>query len=448
MLSPEDARRIAERLVERGIAAGASAGDVLYVGERSSGVEVRLGQIDSVSRSEGEEIGLRLFVGQRSATAASSDLSDEALRVLVERCLAMAEQAPDDPFAGLAPSELLELGNAPDLDANDGGDPDPTELRACALEAENAALAVQGVTNSSGAGSSASATTIALATSGGFSGAYRTSGHGCSAAVIAGEGATMQRDHAWHSARHLADLESAAEIGRRAGERAIARLNPGRPKPGKYPVLFDPRVSSTLLGHFAAAITGSSIARKTSFLQDKLGAQVFASGVTIVDDPVRRRGLRSRPFDGEGVRVARQELVSGGVLQIWIAESASARQIGIAPTGHAARGVGGAPSASPSNLYMDAGGRSRAELLAAFPEAVLIIELIGQGVNPVTGDYSRGAVGFMVRAGEIAEPVAEITIASNLIDMFATLEPASDLEFRRGVDAPTILIPEMTVGAA
>ncbi len=241
---------------------------------------------------------------------------------------------------------------------------------------------------------------------------------------------------------------SAAAIGRRAGERAVARLNPLRPKPGKYPVLFDPRVASSLLSHFAGAITGSSIARKTSFLQDKLGESIFAKGVTVIDDPLRPRGLRSRPFDAEGLRVWRQELVSNGVLNSWIAESASARQLGIQPTGHAARGVGGAPSAAPSNLYMEAGARSREDLLSAFGEAVLITELIGQGVNGVTGDYSRGAVGFMIRGGEIAEPVAEITIASNLIEMFATLEPASDLEFRRGVDAPTILVPEMTVAAA
>jgi PmbA protein len=409
---------------------------------------VRLREIDSVSRSEGEEIGLRLFVGQRSATVATSDLSEDALAILVERCIAMAREAPEDPYAGLAPPDLLHRGDLPFLDAEDSCEPDPAELRARALEAENAALAVEGVTNSSGAGASASGSTIALATSGGFSGAYRTTGHGCSASVIAGEGATMQRDHAWHSAHHLEDLEGAAEIGRRAGERAVARLNPTRPKPGKYPVLFDPRVSSTLLGHFAGAISGAAIACKTSFLQDRLGAAVFAPDVSIVDDPLRRRGLRSRPFDGEGVCVACRELVSGGVLNSWIAESASARQLGIQPTGHAARGVGGAPSASPSNLYLTPGIRNREELLAAFPQAVLIIELIGHGVNPVTGDYSRGAVGFMVRGGVIAEPVAEITVASNLIDMFATLEPASDLELRRGIDAPTVLIPEMTIGAA
>jgi len=448
MQAPEQARRIAEALVERGIAAGATAADALYAGDRSSSVDVRLGETEQVSRSEGERIGLRLFLGQRSATVASSDLSDEALGVLVERCLAMAREAPEDVYAGLAPPELLERGEPPFVDSYDGLDPDPAELRARALEAEAAALAVSGVTNSSGAGASASAVTVALATSGGFSGVYRTSGHGCSATVVAGEGAAMQRDYAAHSVRHLDDLEGGAEIGRSAGERAAARLNPVRPKPGKYPVIFDSRVSLTLLGHFAGAIGGSAIARRTSFLQDKLGQRVFAPGVRIIDDPLRVRGLRSRPFDAEGVRVSRQELVSNGVLNQWVAESASARQLGISPTGHAVRGAGGAPGVSPSNLYMEPGPRSREELLAAFPEAVLVVELIGQGVNGVTGDYSRGAAGFMIRGGAIAEPVAEITIASNLVDMFAALEPASDLEFRRGIDAPTILVPEMTVGAA
>ena len=448
MLAPDQARQIAESLVERGMAAGATAADAIYAGGLASGVEVRLGETEGVTRAEGEEIGLRLFVGQRSATVASSDLSDEALGVLVERCLAMASEAPEDPYAGLAPNELLQRGELPFLDSDDQIEPQPDELRARALEAESAALAVAGVTNSSGAGASANASTIALATSGGFSGAYRTSGHGCSASVIAGEGGAMQRDHAWHSVQHLEDLEPAAAIGRRAGERAVARLNPTRPAPGRYPVIFDARVATTLLGHFASAISGASIARKTSFLRDKLGAAVFASGVTIVDDPLRLRGLRSRPFDAEGVRVSRRELVSGGILNQWIAESASARQLGIAPTGHAARGVGGAPSASPSNLYMEAGTRSREEILASVPEAVLVVELIGHGVNGVTGDYSRGAAGFMVRGGKIAEPVSEITVAANLVDMFAKLEPASDLEFRRGVDSPTLLVPEMTVGAA
>lgn len=448
MLVPDQARDVAEALVARGIAAGATAADALYLGGLSSSVEVRGGETEGVVRAEGQEIGLRLFVGQRSATVASSDLSDEALGVLVERCLAMAREAPEDPFAGLAPTELLHRGALPFLDCDDGMEPDPAQLRARALEAEAAALGIAGVSKSNSAGASTFASSVALATSGGFSGAYRTSGHGCSASVIAGQGGAMQRDSAWHSAQHLADLEPAAIIGRRAGERAVARLNPARPRPGRYPVFFDPRVSASLLGHFTGAISGAAIARKTSFLQDRLGDRIFARGVTIIDDPLRPRGLRSRPFDGEGVRVERRALVSEGVLQQWIAESASARQLGIAPTGHAARGTGGAPGASPSNLYLEAGPRSREALLASVPEALLVVELIGHGVNAVTGDYSRGAAGFMVRGGEITEPVSEVTIAANLVDMFATLEPASDLELRKGIDAPTILVPEMTVGAA
>ena len=448
MIDPDLARRIAESLVQRGLDAGATAADAVYVGQESASVDVRLGKLEEVSRSEGEELGLRIFVGQRSATVASSDLSDEALGTLVDRCLAMARQAPEDPYAGLAPSHLLERRRAVRIDGADSAEPGPAELQDRALEAEAAALAIPGITNSSGASAGASATTLALATSGGFAGAYRTTSYSCSAAVVAGDGSGMQRDHDWHGVRHFADLDAPGEIGRRAGERAVARLNPTRPKPGRYPVLFDPRVSASLLGHFSSAINAQSVARKTSFLRDRLNERVFGPGVTIIDDPLRPRGLRSRPFDAEGVRVGERPLVEGGVLTGWIAESASARQLGIDPTGNAVRSAGGAPGAAPSNLWMEPGRRSREELLAAFPEAVLIVELIGQGVNGVTGDYSRGAVGFMVRGGAIAEPVSEITIASNLTEMFATLEPASDLEFRRGIDAPTILVPEMTVGAA
>ncbi|MDQ3471860.1 MAG: TldD/PmbA family protein, partial [Pseudomonadota bacterium] len=315
MLSIEESRQTVERLVARATAAGADAADALYAGERSSSVEVRLRELEQVGRSEGEELGVRVFVGSRSATVSSSDLSADALDALVERALAMAAQAPEDPYAGLAPPELLELAALADLDTVDPREPDPAELRQRALEAEQAALAVAGVTNSTGASAGASASTIALATSGGFAGAYQATGFSCSAGVVAGEGASMQRDHAWHSARHLAELDSAEDIGRAAGERAVARLNPVRPKSGRMPVVFDHRVAPSLLGHFAGAINGAAIARKSSFLQDKLGSQVFGEGVTIVDDPLRRRGLRSRPFDGEGARVATMEIVAGGILQ-------------------------------------------------------------------------------------------------------------------------------------
>jgi len=448
MLSVASARKKAEKLVDQARAAGADAADAVYVGERSSGVQVRKGALEDVHRSEGEEMGLRVFVGSKSASVASSDLSDEALSALVGRVIAMAGEAPEDPYAGLAPSELLLGGELADLDNWDAVEPDPAALKARALEAESAALAVAGVTNSNGGSASASASTFALATSGGFSGGTRASGHSCSVSVVAGEGSNMQRDYGWHSARHAEDLEAAEAIGRRAAGRAVARLGNTRIVPGKFPVLFEPRVAGTLLGHFSGAITGSAIARKTSFLQDRLGEQVFAKGVTIHDDPFRKRGLRSRAFDGEGLPVRAMEIVADGVLTTWLATSADARQLGIQPTGHAVRGVSGAPGAGPSNFYLEAGSRNREELLAAFPRCILVTELIGQGVNPVTGDYSRGAAGFLIENGEIAGPVAEITIASNLKDMFLTLEPGSDLRFRRGVDAPTVLVPEMTVASA
>ena len=448
MLEPQEALGRAGQIVARARALGADAADAIFVGERSSSVDVRLGAVEDVHRSESSGIGLRIFVGTRSASASSSDLSADALEALVERVMAMAREAPEDPFAGLAPSELLAAPPFAELDGWDDAEPDPAALKARALAAEGAALGVTGITNSNGASASASAAVVALATSHGFAGAYRSSGFGCSASVIAGEGTAMQRDHEWHTARHLADLEAAEAIGRSAGERAVARLGGVRVAPGRMAVLFEPRVAASLLGHFAGAISGAAVARKSSFLQDRLGTRVFAPGIAIHDDPLRPRGLRSRAFDGEGLPARPMALVEDGELKTWLAESASARQLGIAPTGHAASGVGGAPGASPSNLYLAAGLRSPAEMLAAVPRAILVTELIGQGVNPVTGDYSRGAAGFLYENGTRVGPVSEITIAANLKDMFATLEPADDLELRRGVDSPTVLVPEMTVGSA
>jgi len=448
MLSvPEAESRVAD-LVAAARKAGADAADAIYVGDASTQVQVRLGALEDVERSEGEEIGLRLFVGRRSASVSSSDLSSGALAALVERAVAMAGEAPEDPWAGLAPEERLLRGSGPDIDSDDGKAPSPAELRARAEETEAAARAVAGVTNSEGASASAGRTVLAIATSHGFARGYATSGYGCSASVIAGEGGGMQRDYAYHSTRHLADLEAAAAIGRRAGERAVARLNPGRLASGAMPILFDPRVGSSLLGHLAGAITGAAVARRTSFLLESLGKPVFAKGITVRDDPHRPRGLRSKPFDGEGLPTAPLDIIADGVLTSWLLDSASARQIGATPTGHATRGVGGPPGAGATNLYMAAGSLSREELMADVKLGLLVTELIGQGVNPVTGDYSRGASGFVIRDGALAEPVAEITIAGNLKDMFLNLVPASDLEFRRATDAPTIRVEGMTVAGA
>ena len=448
MLAPPAARDQAAALIDLARRKGADAADAVYVGERSQGVSVRLGALEDVHRSEGEEIGLRLFRGTRSASVASSDLSADALSALVDRAYAMAGEAPEDAYAGLAPEDLLFRGQPVDLDLDDGGDPDPAELRAVALEAEDAARAVAGVTNSNGGSASASASSFAVATSHGFAGASRATGYSVSASVVAGEGSGMQRDYGWHSARHRVDLEDAADIGARAATRAVARLNPVRIAPGRMTILFDPRVATTLLGHLVAAISGGAIARQASFLLDALGTQTFARGIDILDDPLRARGLRSRAFDSEGLPVAPLALIDDGVLTSWLADSAAARQLGIQPTGHAVRGVSGAPGAGPSNLHIAAGQRSREAMIADVKHGILVTELIGQGVNGVTGDYSRGAAGFLISNGEIGPAVAEITIASNLKAMFASLEPASDLRFRRGVDSPTLLVPDMMVASA
>lgn len=445
MLNISEAESRAADLVARARRAGADAADALYVGGASLQVQMRLGALEDVERSEGEEIGLRAFVGQRSASASTSDLSSQAFDALVERVVAMAREAPEDPWAGLASEERLMRGDLPALDLDDGGEGHPAELKDRALAAEDAARAVSGVTNSEGAGASASRSAVALATSAGFARGYASSSHGVSASVLAGEGEGMQRDYAHHSAHHLGDLDDPEAIGRKAGERAVARLDPVRLPSGAMPVVFDPRVSSGLLGHLSGAINGAAIARKTSFLLDALGQPVFGPDVTVIDDPLRVRGLRSRPFDGEGLPTGPTTIIDGGVLTGWLLTLASARQLGLEPTGHASRGIGGPPGASTSNLHMAAGKCSPAELIADIKQGFYVTELIGMGVNGVTGDYSRGASGFMIENGEITRAVAEVTVAGNLKEMFRALVPANDLEFRHATNAPTVRIEGMTV---
>lgn len=448
MLTVEDALARLTHAIDRAKMAGADAADAVYVGDASSSVHVRLGQLEDINRSEGEEIGLRLFVGTRSAGVSTSDLSPAALDMLVERAYAMAREAPEDPYAGLAPADRLLQGPAPDLDLDDGSDPSPERLRARATEAEEAARSVPGVTNSEGGSASAGRAVIALATSTGFAGGYRGSAYGLSASVVAGSGTGMQRDYAYHSARHEADLECPADVGRRAGDRAVARLNPRKLETQSIPVVFDPRVGSSLLGHLIGAITGSAIARGTSFLLDARGKPLFAPGVTVIDDPRRVRGLRSRPFDGEGLPTAQTAIIEDGVLTTWLMESASARQLGMEPTGHATRGVAGPPGAGTTNLYMAPGSLSRDALLADIKRGFYVTELIGMGVNGVTGDYSRGAAGFLIEDGVITVPVAEVTIAGNLRDMYRALTPADDLVFRHGIDVPTLRVDGMTIAGA
>lgn len=447
MLTVAEALDRAQMLCDAAAKAGADAADALYYCNAATSVSMRLGALEDVERSEGQDISLRVFVGQRSASVSTADMDAGELAKLVTRCVAMAREAPEDIYAGLAPEELLFQGVIPDLDLDDASEADPQALREAALGVEEAARAVAGVSNSEGGTASHSRTRLALVTSHGFAGGYGASGHSLSASVIAGEGAAMQRDYGWHSAHYLADLESDRDIGTRAGTRAVARLNPGKAPIGKVPVILDPRVSSGMISHLLGAISGPAIARGTSFLLGKEEALLFDSSIVIRDEPHRPRGLRSRAFDGEGLPTEARDLISEGRLTGWLLDNASAKQLGLAPTGHASRG-GGASGVSVSNVHLGAGALSPAALMADVVEGVYVTELIGQGVNPVTGDYSRGASGFAIRGGQIAEPIAEFTIAGNLIAMFAALIPADDLEFRHGTNAPTLRIDGMTVASS
>jgi len=440
-------QEILDRLIAAARACGADAADALIVESVSAGVSYRLGKLEDVERAESRDLGLRVFVGQRVAFVSSTDLRPETLAELPSRAVAMAKLAPEDRFACLAPKEMLAR-NFPALDLEDASEPPANLLVERARAVEGAAMAVKGVTNSEGGGAGFTRSAIALATSEGFFGTYAGTSHSVGVAVLAGEGTAMERDYDQASARHGSDLESPEAVGRRAGERAVARLNPRKARSQAVPVVYAPRVANGLLGHLAGAISGASIARGVSFLKDRLNTEIFPPNVTIVDDPHRVRGLRSKPFDGEGVRNRRMAIVENGVLKTWLLDCASARQLQLQSTGHAARGTGGPPAPSSTNLYMEPGPHTPEALIADIREGFYVTELMGMGVNGVTGDYSRGATGFWIENGAIAYPVSEVTIAGNLKDMFRNLSAANDLVFRYGTNAPTLRIEGMTVAGS
>jgi PmbA protein len=446
VISPEAALDRLDHALALARAGGATAADAVLVANSATGIGVRLGKLEDIGRSETEEMGIRVFVGARSAQVSVSDLADASIATAVERALAMAGTAPEDRFAGLAPEALLARGPFADFDLHDPAAVlSPERLKDMALEAEDAARSVPGVSNSEGGSATAGESLTAFMTSHGFAAARRGSILSVSAVAIAGEGERRQRDYDWSQARHLADLESPASIGRSAGTRAVRRLDPVRPRTGAMPVLFDERVSASLLSHLVSAMSGPAIARRTSFLLDREGELLFDPGVRIVDDPHRPRGLRSRAFDAEGLPTAPRALVADGRITGWLMDSASARQLGQAPTGHASRGVTGPPGVSVSNLHMEPGPLSPEALMADVREGLYVTELIGMGVNLVTGDYSRGAAGFLIRDGALAEPVSEVTIAGTLPEMFRALCPADNLRFRNAINAPALRIDCMTV---
>ncbi|WP_309228671.1 TldD/PmbA family protein [Roseomonas sp. KE2513] len=445
-LTKADPREALAALVSAARAAGADAADAMLAAGASLSLQMRLGEVENVERAEGFDIGLRVFVGRRQAIVSTTDADPRGFAALAERAVAMARAVPEDPFGGL-PERVPSLADLP-LDMDDGVEPDVALLTDRARRAEEAARAIAGVTNSEGADAGWSRTVIALAASNGFAGTYTRSGHSLSVTALAGQGTGMERDYDYASATHLSDLDDPETLGRNAGERAVRRLNPIRPATARLPVVYDPRVASSIIGHLVGAANGASVARGTSFLREKMGTQVMARGLTIRDDPTRPRGLRSRPFDAEGMPTAPLAIVEDGVLNHWLLDWRSARQLSLASNGRAARAVGGPPSPSTTNLWLEPGTVSPEALMADIAEGLYVTEMIGSSINGLTGDYSRGASGFMIRGGQLAEPFSGVTIAGNLLEMFLHITPANDLRFRRGTDSPTLRIEGLTMAGA
>ncbi len=434
-------------MIGRARRAGADAADAVFFEGASLSHGRRLGKTEKLERSEGHDLGLRVFIGRQQAVVSSSDRSPKALGELVERAVAMAKAVPEDPYCGIAePGEITHQW--PALDMLDTEEPTAEVLIERARAAEEAALAVTGVTNSEGAEAGWGRTEVALAASNGFAGAYRGSSHGVSASVIAGEGTGMERDYDYASAVYAADLRDPAAIGKSAGEHAIKRLGAKKMPTCRCPVVFDPRVARGFISALLGAISGPSIARGTSFLKDRLGERIFPEAITIIDDPHRSRGLRSKPFDGEGLANRRRALIDKGVLTTWLLDLRSARQLKLHSTGHAARGTSSPPGPSATNVWIEPGRLSPQALIADIESGFYVTEMMGFGVNGVTGDYSRGASGFWIDKGEIAFPVSEMTVAGNLKDMFQRLVAADDLEFKAGTDSPTLRIDDLTVAGA
>jgi PmbA protein len=447
MDDPGQALDLIADLIAKARARGADAADAVLVGSVALSNAQRLGELERLEREESQDLGLRVLIGGRQAIVSSTDMAAAALDELVERALAMARSVPEDKYCGLAePGQLAS--DHPDLDICDPEEPPPETLIQRASACEDAARAVAGVTNSEGAEASWSMSRVSLAASNGFTGSYAASRHSVGVSVLAGKGLGMERDYDFTSTVFGADLEDPETIGRRAGERAVRRLGPKKARTAKVPVVFDPRVAGGLIGHLASAINGRTVARGTSFLKNKLGEPVFARGLNIVDDPHRARGLRSKPFDAEGLKNARGPIVEDGVLKTWLLDLRSARQLGLAPTGHASRGTSSPPGPAATNLYLEPGEKSPDALIGEIDAGFYITEMMGMGVNGVTGDYSRGASGFWIEKGALAYPVSEVTVAGNLKDMYLALTPADDLEFRYGINAPTVRVDGMTVAGA
>lgn len=442
-----DPRLLTEALLKAALDAGADAADAVALAGESLSIGVRDGALEQAERSEGVDIGLRVLIGQRQACVSSSDIRPETIAAMAERAVAMAREAPDDPWCGLAdPDEIAADWDAEALDLVDRiHRPGPDELRDAALAAEAAARAVEGVSRMDSAGASWSASRFHLAATNGFSGGYARTGHGIEAVAIQGEGLAMERDYAYDSRTHFADMEPPEVIGRRAGERAVARKGARKPPTGAFPVLFDERVAQTLIGHLVQAANGASVARGSSWLMDAMDTRVLPEGMDLVEDPHRARVAGSRPFDGEGILARRRVIVADGVLRSFTLDLATGRQLGLPTTGNATRGTSAPPSPGISNLALTQGTASREELIAAMGTGLIVTSLIGASINPTTGDYSRGAGGFWVEQGEITHPVNECTIAGNLREMLGSILAANDARPHLSRVVPSLLVEGLVI---
>ncbi|MDB5448292.1 MAG: putative Zn-dependent protease [Phenylobacterium sp.] len=442
-------RRMDENLLNDVVAAalkaGADAAEAVSSERRALSIGVRMGDLEEVEREESRDLGVRVFVGRRQATVSGSDISPEGRGKLIERAVAMAKLAPEDPYAGLAEPDRLARGPLPDLDLYDPGEPSAETLEARAREAEAAARAVPKIANSDGGSASWSASEWLMVTSGGFFGRHRASGFSLGASAIAADENGMENGYDGRSVRWEADLPSAEAIGTEAGRRAAGRLGARKIASTTAPVIFENRLAASLMSPLIGAIAGPSIARGASFLKDKLGQPVFARGIHIVDEPHRLRGLGSSPFDDEGVANHRTAIIEDGVLTTWLLNTASARQLGLQTTGHASRGLAGPPGVSPSNLTLEPGAKDRAELMREAGKGLIVTSMFGPSLNGNTGDWSVGCSGFWFEDGEIAYPVTEITVAGNLIDIYARLVPGSDLEIRGASNAPSLLVDALAI---
>ncbi|WP_293824280.1 TldD/PmbA family protein [uncultured Brevundimonas sp.] len=432
-------------IVKAALKAGADAAEAVSADRRALSVGVRNGGLEDVEREESRDLGLRVFVGQRQASVSASDLSPVAQARLVERAVAMARLAPEDPYAGLAPEDRLARGPFPDLDLFDATECSAEALERAAAEAEAAALAVDGVARSEGGHASWSSSRWRLVTSHGFDGAYEGSALSLGVGVIAEKDGAMERGGESRSTRHLSDLPDADRIGRTAGERAAARVGPRKIASTTAPVIFDNRMAGQIVSPALGAISGPSIARGTSFLKDRLGQRVFAEGVALIDDPFRPRGMGSTPFDDEGVAVEKRALFDDGVLTTWLLNSAAARQLGLQSTGHASRGLAGPSGVSTHNLHMEPGERDLAGLMADAGSGLLITSMFGPSLNGNTGDWSAGVSGFWFENGQIAYPVSEVTVAGRLTELYLRMQRGSDLEFRGGFNVPSLMFDAVAI---